>query len=310
MTNNFHSALKAVRNAGYRGFFSSVFNVEGGQASIADERMPSCDECFDAELPAYDCKACGRTKSNFIKFRAGEGDGIYAVMDLCIPGKEPLGGMLIFNRDIVGGMLGMVADGSPQIFDLDFSEVMDDMEGVCIGNLKLLGGSEDNIPCCFYVGDAGADNSGQYALPFFFAKPGEYSVVLFGSREAVLILPRERLSEFGLTEKHDLNEVEIGHYALGSPDDLVMSHMNPAGSEAVLYNVELNMFIPDEGDEVVPMQIETFVSWVMQLDDIAPDLLPAELAGFLDVDAPADELLNARIESASARGYISPRQIK
>jgi hypothetical protein len=306
MANQFLKTLDLIRGNDYGGFFSSVFNVEGGEASIADERMPACDDCFGVESHSFDCDSCGRSKSNFIKFRAGDGDGIYAVVDICLPGDEPLGGLLIFERNLVGNMLAMVENGSPQLFDLDFSEVMEEMEGVCIGNITLIGDPEDGGHYCLYVGDAGADDSGKYALSYFHADPGEYSIFLFGVRQAALILPRNRLEEFGLSEEHDWSEEEIRHFAVGSMLDTVMSHMNPAGIDAVAYNVELNRLESIDEEDIVPNQGSTFISWMVQLHDMAPERVPAESKGFFNGDIPADDLLEVRLESAAARGYISP----
>jgi hypothetical protein len=305
MTNNFLAALEAIRGKGYGGFFSSVFNVEGGQASIADERMASCDECYGSESASIDCSECGRTSKNFIQFRSGDGDGIYAVVDLCIPAGESLGGLLIFDRNIVGNMLSMVENGSPQLFDLDFSEVMEEMEGVCIGNLTLLGDPNDGRNYCFYVGDSGADNSGRYALSYFNAKPGEYSVILFGMRQAALILPRKRLKEFGLTDKHDWSSEEIDSFAVGSMTDIVMSHMNPAGLDAVAYNVDLNTVDFSDQDELIPSQFSSYISWIFQLNEFAPERMPTHLRG-LFTQTPQDELEQTRIEAAEMRGYILP----
>jgi hypothetical protein len=304
MTNNFLASLDLIRGKGYGGFFSGVFNVEGGQASIADERMPSCDECYGTESASINCRTCGRTPSNFIQFRSGEGDGIYAVVDLTLPGVESLGGLLLFDRDIVGGMLSMVENGSPQLFDLDFSEVMEEMEGVCIGNLTLLGDPKDEMNYCFYVGDSGADDSGRYALPFFYATPGEYSVILFGMRQAALILPRKRLKEFGLTDKHDWTDEELQGLAVGSLSDIVMCHMNPAGLDAVAYNVDLNRDEFSDQEELIPNQFANFLSWIIQLHDFAPERVPAEFREMFN-NSP-EELEESRLEAAEFRGYVSP----
>ncbi len=306
MTYPFLATLDQIRGKGYGGFFSSVFNVEGGQVSLADERMPSCGECYGTYETTISCSSCGRTPTNFFQFRSGNGDGIYAVMDLCHESEEPLGGLLLFDRGIVGGMLGMVEGGSPQLFDLDFSEVMEEMEGICIGTITIQGNPNDGLDYCIYVGDSGADDSGHYALPFFYARPGEYAIFLFGvERSAALILPRNRVKEFGLSEKHDWSNEEVKNFSIGFPDDIVQCHMNPAGIDAVAYNADLNYF--EEGmTEYVPAQAAAFISWVVQLHDIAPGRVSDASKGFFNGDIPAAELEEVRRECAQLRGYVSP----
>jgi hypothetical protein len=305
MTQNFLQTLDVIRGKGYGGFFSSVFNVEGGQVGLADERMPACDECYGTYETTISCSACGRTPTNFFQFRSGDGDGVYAVMDLCHASEPPLGGLLLFDRGIVNGMLGMVEGGSPRLFDLDFADVMEEMEGICIGNITIEGDPNDEMNYCIYVGDSGADDSGRYALPYFHAVPGEYSIFLFGMREAALIIPRKRLKDFGLSEKHDWNKEEVRNFAIGSPDDLVNCHMNPAGVDAVAMNTELTYF-EDGMPELIPGQAAAFISWIIQLHDIAPDRVPSQSLDFFNGAIPEDELQDVRVECAQLRGYVSP----
>jgi len=310
MTNKLLASLDAIRSQGYRGFFSSVFNVEGGRVAISDERMPRCESCYELYSTTINCNKCGRSSSNFIQFKSGEGDGVYGIFSL-FSSSEQLGALLIFDTELVDLAISAVSDGASLVFDLDFSEVMDEIEGVSIGKIQLQedvsAGSENH---CLYVGDSGADASGSYALPYFFGAPGEYSVILFGKNQAAIVVQTSRLKEFGLTDKHSLTAEQLQRLAIGSPEDVVQGHLQPAGMEAVQFNValqgsELEMVEFDEDKFCIPMQFETFFSWEVQLLEFAPDFVSQERRSEFS-SIPSDEFEKVRQEAAELRGYTSP----
>lgn len=259
MTIKLFEILAVLREHGYCGVFNSVFNVESGDAAIFDEVIPSCDNCYLTRTTSINCDTCGRTSNNFIKFRSGEGDGIYAALDICLEGDEPLGGLLLFDSEAVESMLAMMENGSSPTFDLDLSDLIQDIEGVCIGHINLKSCDhcyepELLIKCdaCgllpgelgygFFVGDAGLDNSGNYAIANFWAEPGDFSVFLFGKRQAALILPNNQLKyevTSKITHKHEWSGDKIQEFSLGSSSDNVRSHVRPAGKDAVKINSTL-----------------------------------------------------------------------
>lgn len=310
MANKLLESLEAIRGKGYRGFFSSVFNIEGGRVAISDERMLRCESCYESYSTTIDCKICARTSSNFIQFKSGEGDGLYGIFSL-FSKSEQLGALLIFDTDLVDLSISAVSEGASLVFDLDFSEVLDEMDGVCIGKIEIQGdpgGSSESH--CLYVGDSGADASGSYALPYFFGAPGEYSVILFGDNQAAIVIQTNRLKEFALTDKHKFTSEQIQKLAIGSPEDVVQGHLQPAGIDAVEFNValqgsELERVNFDEDEFMIPIQYETFVSWEIQLLDFAPDLVSKDRKSELSA-IPTNEFEEARKQAAGLRGYILP----
>jgi hypothetical protein len=313
MTMKLFETLDVIRHKGYRGFFSSVFNTEGGQAYISDERMPYCDQCYLEFSQSIDCQNCGRSSNNFIKFGSGEGDGIYAILELCIPGGELLGGLIIFDSDLVMNMVDLVNNGSSRVFDLDFSEVLENSEGICIGNITLNGNSEDDQIYCLYVGDSGADgadSSGSYALSHFVANPGDYSVFLFEKRIAALILPSKKLKALGINDVNVWSQDKIRDFAMGLRNETVRSHVKPAGTEAVLINVLLSSQSYQNGIDidVIPNQDAEFPTWLVQLNDLAPDSVPEQFRDNLNESLEYLESQETINEVRSLRGYAKTEE--
>jgi hypothetical protein len=314
MSNQFLSTLDKIHAAGYSGYFSSLFNIESGQVGISDERMPKCDQCFEDASITSNCANCGRTPENFIRFQSGEGDGIYALLELYNPDIEnsSLGGLLIFNKNVVGALYGSVLDGHSPGFDLDFSDVMTELQGEyitsvhCLGDLLPSEVGTESADHCLYVGDANSDDSGQYALTLFHTRPGEHSVYLFGEREAALIIPKERTGEFGLSSASTLKEEERTELAIGGPDDLVSGHINPEGLKTILHNVLLTeMDISDQ--EQFRGQKVNFVSFVTQLNMFAPELLPESIPDYLKEFVSEDKM---QAQSGEFRGFKVPQKGK
>ena len=289
MTNLLESSLKKIHAAGYSGYFSSLFNIESGQVGISDERMPNCEVCYLDESTTSDCASCGRTPENFFRFRSGGGDGVYGLVQLFDPLVEDrvLGGLLIFNKSVVESMYTIVADeGNSPSLDLDFSDVLPELEGEFIGHVSCYGPlteaeeAGDVGQHVLYVGDANSDDSGEFALTSFYCRPGTYAVYLFGDREAALVIPKERAREFGLSEESAISDDARTEYALGKPDEDVLGHMVPAGLQTLVLNVNLTLYDPASEDENFRGQLVNHMAWVAQIASVAPELMPDNLPEF------------------------------
>ena len=289
MTNLLESSLKKIHAAGYSGYFSSLFNIESGRVGISDERMPNCKVCYLDESTTSDCASCGRTPENFFRFLSGGGDGVYGLVQLFDPLVEDrvLGGLLIFNKSVVESMYTFVADeGNSPSFDLDFSDVLPELEGEFIGHVSCYGPlteaeeAGDVGQHVLYVGDANSDDSGEFALTSFFCRPGTYAVYLFGDREAALVIPKERAREFGLSEESAISDDARTEYALGKPDEDVLGHMVPAGLQTLVLNVNLTLCDPASEDQNFRGQLVNHLAWVVQIASVAPELMPDNLPEF------------------------------
>jgi hypothetical protein len=78
--------LNFLKNLGENNYYygrsnAGCFNVETGQASFRTAWVEQCD-CDISSVGAlqYDCKKCGKSRTNNLSIPSGDGDGVYAVV--------------------------------------------------------------------------------------------------------------------------------------------------------------------------------------------------------------------------------------
>jgi hypothetical protein len=142
-----------VNNHYYGRSNAGCFNVETGEASFRTAWVGQCD-CDISSVGAlqYDCKKCGKTKTNNLSISSGGGDGVYAVVTYANNKGEIFAGAITFdsNSNLANQFIERIEtleikdfDASPIIFQQDYP-------GVEIGKLEL---GDANI---VYISDASA----------------------------------------------------------------------------------------------------------------------------------------------------------
>ncbi len=77
---------------------SGTINIESGMAEIKSHHFALCEHCkFDTSL-IRECRHCGRTKGNNVRFLAGLGDGVYSGFTLS-NNLEVLACLYVFDED-------------------------------------------------------------------------------------------------------------------------------------------------------------------------------------------------------------------
>jgi hypothetical protein len=89
-------------------YLSGFIDIEGGLVGVSGKWFENCSECSFK----ISCTACGRNPSNYLQFRAGDGDGIYSVFEIQ------------FEKDSVGALV--ILDESPSSFTNYLRESIDD----------------------------------------------------------------------------------------------------------------------------------------------------------------------------------------
>jgi hypothetical protein len=132
---------------------AGCFNVETGEASFRTAWVGQCD-CDISSIGAlqYDCKKCGKTKTNNLSIPSGDGDGVYAVVSYLNQKSEVFACTVTFdsNSNLANQFIEKIK--TTEIRDFDASPIIfqQDYQGVEIGKLEL---GDANI---VYISDASA----------------------------------------------------------------------------------------------------------------------------------------------------------
>jgi hypothetical protein len=137
---------------------SGCFNVETGQASFRTAWVNQCD-CDISSIGSlqYDCKKCGKSRTNNLSIPSGDGDGVYAVVSYLNKKGEVFACVVTFDSssNLANQFIDKIK--TTKIKDFDASPIIfqQDYQGVEIGKLEL---GEANI---VYFSDtsAGVDSS-------------------------------------------------------------------------------------------------------------------------------------------------------
>jgi hypothetical protein len=281
-SNSLFDAFRNISLDGHVGYLKALFNIESGLASISDERMPYCAICETDIAITSECATCGRTDSNFIRFKACETTREAALIELLDPATESknVGALILTDPDALSLLYGKVTNGGSPLIYLDTQDYLPNMDGTYIGSVTCYGPeSEKEIGTelsnhVLYVGDAHSDESGQYALPSFLVRPGNHEVYLFGKGQAYLILPEVKAREYELSQKNDLAPKELIDLAIGQgvvPDWRANS---PQGIVTVKKNAEISKYNIVQEEEPVWGAFMNHIGWILQLVVMAPQGLP------------------------------------
>jgi len=296
MKNEFIKGLKAIDEAGYSAYLHSIFNVESADAFVADSFYSTCDSCDVRDSVPKECAECGRAPNNHIRFRTGEGDGTYLVWRLAanLDARDAIGCLLILDLPTVGRQLEMVLEeNAGRVFDIDYSDILEPMEGTFIGVIDVKDGSDDpelRHLNALYIGDVNSNlNPIENALSIVRVYPDEYTAYIFGDRKAVLLIRRSEASNFGFNENPKLSNSEVKNLALGSSTDNVRAHLESQGRRCIELNCELNF--PDSQVnelDVLPASLQ-YWSWMLQLSLLGDQEASLALAGHKNETGMADE---------------------
>ncbi len=137
---------------------AGCFNVETGQAAFRTAWVEQCD-CNMSSVNAlqYNCKKCGKTKTNNLSISSGDGDGVYTVVSYLNKKGEVFACAITFDSDSNLANQFIEKIRTTEIKDFDASPIIfrHDYQGVEIGKLEL---SDANI-VYFSDASAGIDSS-------------------------------------------------------------------------------------------------------------------------------------------------------
>lgn len=210
-------------------FLSGFLNIEGGYLGIASELLPSCRICFGTATDSVfvNCDDCGRSPSNFISLRAGQGDGVYPVYTLAW-GQDFLGTISILGpgSDYVAGFAEVLekvkANEEPvQAYWDFFWNFLSNLDptlrvyylGTLTADADLTRSSQDNPFSSYYFADATAGSNSQEAVVMVKdLRPGKQDIFMFARREpenanalvplVVLTLEQNLAKQIGLPSGH------------------------------------------------------------------------------------------------------------
>lgn len=236
---NFWSDSEIVISPAIAGFI----DIEGGEISISGKWLPKCDEC----IGMTSCRTCGRSPTNRISIRSGQGDGTYCVHELLFDGRA-VGGLVIFDDrdDYAAPMMDIINKAHDDVFEnsnaesilheelskfiYDYLDEINPNEelyevGRLIAENNPVYSSEEDSVGILIIGESGeGEDSDQSLITLNNIRVGEYKVFTFASRnrennnciipKVVLILDTESATGIGLksgfAQKIDLKkEMEL-----------------------------------------------------------------------------------------------------
>lgn len=236
---NFWSDSEIVISPAIAGFI----DIEGGEISISGKWLPKCDECIGMTT----CRTCGRSPTNRISIRSGQGDGAYCVHELWFDGRA-VGGLIIFDNqdDYAAPMMDLINEAHDDVFEnsnaepilhekltkfiYDYLDEINPHEelyevGRLIAENNPVYSSEEDSAGILIIGESGeGEDSDQSLITLNNIRAGEYKVFTFASRnrennnciipKVVLILDTKSATGIGLksgfAQKIDLKkEMEL-----------------------------------------------------------------------------------------------------
>lgn len=208
---------------------AGFIDIEGGQISISGKWLPKCNECFGVTA----CKICGRTPTNCISVRSGQGDGAYCVHELWFDGNA-VGGLVVFDNgdDYAAPIMDLIDKAHDDVYDNSSAEktlhdkltkfiykYLDKVDpeeelfevGSVIAEQNPVYSSEEKSIGILVIGESGEGvDSDQSLVTLNNITTGEYKVFMFAKRDAknnnclipksILILGVESANKIGLKE--------------------------------------------------------------------------------------------------------------
>jgi len=302
-------------------------DIEGGHLGIAGRWLPSCSECFDS----ISCTHCGRTTSNYIHFRAGDGDGVYGVFEMWFDSK--CAGALVlmdpgaqFANSIINslGDLTSQLDNDPEsLIEINnglynyFYETFDSLDE----SLNLISFTQieveenpvytnpENSLGILILGEAGEGiDSDQSLVTVNNLDTGLYNIFLFGTRDIAnenIIIPRvalilnEDISDeiglnFGIGETINLAD-EYGNWSKSS----VFARFGGRLAEVIPYanfswwqNIRRKMTSLNDNEKSIYDELESY-SWLLLALAVTNAESITELFDTLDLDENLIRALHA-----------------
>lgn len=190
-------------------------DIEGGHLGIAGKWLPSCSECFGS----LNCTNCGRATSNYINFRAGDGDGVYSVFEMWFDNKSAGALVLMdsgsqFANTVINSLSDLTSqlDNVPEsLIDVNnelynyfyqtFDSLDESLNLISFAQIKAEGNpvytNDTNSLGILIFGEAGQGiDSNQSLVTVNSIETGIYNVFLFGTRDSAnenIIIPRVAL---------------------------------------------------------------------------------------------------------------------
>jgi hypothetical protein len=288
-------------------YLSGLIDIEGGHIGLSGMWLDSCtDYTFGSS-----CNCCGRTPSNYLEVRAGDGDGLYSVFELHFE-KNAVGALAIldencqFATEIINSSSAAFDDyqDNAQVlidFNKGFYEFFYDSIGELDRTLEMhflgeisagdnplyLAGSKTKGILIFGESNEGRD-SNQSLVTINNVMPGKYRSFLFANRNAdnenilvprvMLLLEESAAESIGLSIDfaNHLNLEE--ERSLWSKSTVLARIGDPLAPEAILANIKSNFLrlaiaSLNEDDELSTRIRIQYLSWLLllQAHDPSPE---------------------------------------
>lgn len=179
MSNSLSAFITQLTERGVSAKLNGFFNTEGGFAEVASKRF--LDSCVDTEdegkTLAPNCESgCGRRAGSYIRFPSGDGDGIYAVVELS-HGGHPIGCFAFFDS-MWSTPYPLVMDveednyhGGSGVVNLSIIELFAECSGYDFGGIQV----SDSLHWAEFV----TQNSHEATTDIHGLEDGRYQVVGF-----------------------------------------------------------------------------------------------------------------------------------
>lgn len=280
-------------------YLSGLVDIEGGRLGVSGTWLDGCTN-YTTESS---CPSCGRTSSNYLEVRSGNGDGLYSVFELHFE-RNSVGALVILDEDCQFAF--EILNSSSAAFDnykedsqvlIDFNRSFYEFFYDSIGEfdrtleMHYLGeitagdnpiysmGSEPNGILIFGESNEGKD-SNQAMVTVNNIKPGVYRNFIFANRDeenenilvprVMLLLEESAAESIGLSTDF-ANHVNLKEeYSLWSKSTVFARIGEPLAPDAILANAKSNFLrlaiasLNGDIDLAKRIQIE-YLSWLILL---------------------------------------------
>ncbi len=277
-------------------YLSGLVDIEGGHVGLSGMWLDSCtDYTFGSS-----CNCCGRTPSNYLEFRAGDGDGLYSVFELHFE-KNAVGALAILDENCQ--FATEIINVSSTAFDdyQDNAQVLIDFNN---SFYELFYNSIGELDCTLEMHFLGEITAGEGILIFGESNegrgsnqsivtinnmvPGKYRSFLFANRNAdnenilvprvMLLLEESAAESIGLSINF-ANHLNLEEECLLWSKSTVLARIgDPLAPEAISTNIKSNFLSLEiaylkQDDELSTRIRIQYLSWLLllQAHDPSPE---------------------------------------
>ena len=180
---------------------SGFIDIEGGSVGISGKWFETCSSCYSKTS----CSTCGRKSTNSFQLRAGNGDGIYSVFEICFEEKA-VGALLILDEIGYAPAIMERIASTNEIKDDDPDALAEFYKEFYKDFYKSIGEFDQSLPM-HYLGDIRVDEN-----PIYMKGDDPAGILIFGE------------SGEGKDSIHSL--VTLNNIAPGNYRSFVFAHRN------------------------------------------------------------------------------------